>query len=245
MTKKKTERKFSVFFFVIIFRASYRAKFFININGLGLINFLKGLSKRMKRIILIVLAVYFTALSGDSVKTLFAQIPTDRRVFAQAERESGDKFTVSAKTPNGARIYAVRQPTAAMLREIDKGLTNLFAVARKNGYKTKLNHSDYVIFIARPDRLKDADGKYSPDLAISTGQYAGSVYDKGGYMYVAGMVLGYNPCAFIIGEHQQNLARVSEIVRYEGEHLVLYHNDRRRYEQTADHSQGGAHPILN
>ena len=180
-----------------------------------------------------------------SVACVYAQTPTDKRILAQAERFSGDRFSVSAKTPNGARIYAVRQPSAAMLREIDRGLANLFAVARKNGYRAKMNFSDYVIFIAKPDRLKDADGNYSPDLAISTGQYAGSIYDKGGYMYVAGMVLGYNPCAFIIGEHQQNLARVSEVVRYEGEHLILYHNDRRRYEETADHSQGGGHPILN
>jgi hypothetical protein len=33
-------------------------------------------------------------------------------------------------------------------------------------------------------------------------------------------------------------------VRYEGEHLVLYHNDRRRYQRTFDHSKGGSHPIL-
>lgn len=198
----------------------------------------------MKNLLLIGLVVCFAALSGYSVKSVFAQSPTDRRVFAQAERFSGDRFAVSGKTPRGARIYAVNQPSAAMLREIDKGLTSLFAVARKNGYGAKLNYSDYVIFIAKPDRLKDSEGRYSPDLAISSGQYAGSIYDKGGYIFVAGMVLGYNPCAFIIGEHQQNLARVSEVVRYEGEHLVLYHNDRQRYQETADHSQGGGHPIL-
>jgi hypothetical protein len=198
----------------------------------------------MKNIFLIALVIYFTALSSDSVKTLYAQNPTDRRVFAEAERVSGDRFTVSSKTPKGVRIYAVNQPSAAMLREIDKGLTDLFAVSRKNGYGARLNYSDYVVFIAKPDRQKDGDGKYSPDLAIPSRQYAGSIYDKGGYIYVAGMVLGYNPGAFIIGEHQQNLARVSEVVRYEGEHIVLYHNDRQRYQQTADHSQGGGHPIL-
>lgn len=182
---------------------------------------------------------------GQAVLTVNAQNPSDRAVIRQAEKFSGDRFTVATRTPRGARIYAVRQPSAAMLREIDKGLTNLFAVSRKNGYAARVNYSDYVIFIAKPDRLKDAAGRYSPDLAVSSGQYGGSVYDQGGYIYVAGMVLGYNPCAFIIGEHQQNLARVSEVVRYEGEHLVLYHNDRRLYNQTADHSQGGGHPILN
>ena len=33
-------------------------------------------------------------------------------------------------------------------------------------------------------------------------------------------------------------------VRFEGEHIVLYQNDRRRYQETADHSRGGGHPIL-
>ncbi len=198
----------------------------------------------MKKMFLICLITYLFLLSGDVTKAVYAQNPVDRQVFAQAQRVSGDRFTISTKTFKGARIYAVKQPSVAVLNEIDKGLTDLFAVARKNGYRAKLNYSDYVVFIARPDRLKDGEGRYSPDLAIPTNQYAGSIYDKGGYMYVAGMVLGYNPGAFIICEHQDNLARVSEVVRFEGEHILLYHNDRRRYNQTADHSQGGRHPIL-
>jgi hypothetical protein len=58
------------------------------------------------------------------------------------------------------------------------------------------------------------------------------------------MVLAFNPCAFVIGEHTKNFQRVSEVVRYEGEHLVLYHNNRRFYNETFDHSKGGGHPIL-
>ncbi len=131
-----------------------------------------------------------------------------------------------------------------MLNAIDTGLTDLFAVARKNGYSRKLNYSDYSIYIANPDRSKNADGQYSPDIAVNAGQYAGSIYDKGGYIYAAGMVIYNNPCAFLIGEHTKDLERISEVVRYEGEHLVLYHNDRQRYNATADHSRGGGHPIL-
>jgi hypothetical protein len=33
-------------------------------------------------------------------------------------------------------------------------------------------------------------------------------------------------------------------VRFEGEHLVLYFNDRALFNRTADHSTGGFHPIL-
>jgi hypothetical protein len=58
------------------------------------------------------------------------------------------------------------------------------------------------------------------------------------------MVLAFNPSAFIIAEHDGNVTRISDIVRFEGEHIILYYNDRSLYEKTKDHSQGGGHPIL-
>ena len=131
-----------------------------------------------------------------------------------------------------------------MLSAIDRGLADLFAVARRNGYNRRLSFADYTIFIANADRNKDSSGSYSPDIAVGAAQYAGTDYDQGGYVYAAGMVISFNPMAFVIAEHTQQLNRVSEVVRYEGEHLVLYHNDRRRYSETADHSRGGGHPIL-
>jgi hypothetical protein len=167
------------------------------------------------------------------------------RVKAEAERITGDRFNFSLRTPRGANVYAVRPPSRQMLAAIDKGLTELFAVARKNRYTRHLNYSDYSIYIANADRLKDADGNYSPDIAVAAGQYAGTDFDKGGYIYAAGMVLAYNPMSFIIAEHKQDMTRVANVVRYEGEHLVLFHNDRRRFEATKDHSTGGTHPILN
>ena len=167
-----------------------------------------------------------------------------RSLIRQAESVTGDSFGLTMTTPKGANIYAVNKPSKAMLAAIDQGLTDLFVVARKNNYSRKLNYSDYTIFVAKPDRLKDADGNYSPAFAIGAAQYAGSVYDKGGYIYVAGMVLSNNPMAFIFVEKDKDLQGVSDVVRYEGEHLVLYQNDRRRYAETADHSKGGGHPIL-
>lgn len=168
----------------------------------------------------------------------------NRTVFNEAERISGDKFTVSTRTPMGANIYALKQPTKAVLTAIDQGLSDLFVVARKNKYKRKLSYSDYTIYIGKADRTKNFENNYSPDIAIPSAQYAGTIYDKGGYIYATGIVVALNPCAFMIAEHTKNLERITEVVRYEGEHLVLYHNDRRRYSETADHSQGGGHPIL-
>ena len=168
----------------------------------------------------------------------------DRNLLANAMRVTGDRFTVSAKTPKGANVYSVTRPSATVLKAIDKGLTDLFAVSRKNGYNKRLNYSDYSIFIGKADRLKDSQGQYSPDIAVTANQYAGSVYDQGGFIYAAGMVISNDPCAFVIAEHTKDFDRISNIVRYEGEHLILYHNDRRRYAATADHSKGGGHPIL-
>ncbi len=168
----------------------------------------------------------------------------NRALLNQAERVTGDRFTISTQTPKGALVYAVNRPNNRMLDAIDNGLTDLFAVAAENGYRRRLNYSDYTIFIAKADRTQNKDKNYSPDIAVGAAQYAGTDFDQGGFIYAAGMVLGYNPCAFVFAEHTKNFERVSEVVRYEGEHLVLYHNDRRLYKQTADHSRGGGHPIL-
>lgn len=173
-----------------------------------------------------------------------AQRNVENQLIARAQQITGDNFPVHTRTRLGVRVYARMQPRAETLRAIDDGLTELFGVARKHGYARRLNHADYTIFIARADRNKDSSGAYSPDIAVAAGQYAGSGYDQGGYIYAAGMVMAFNPCVFIIAEHERDLRRVANVVRYEGEHLILYHNDRRLYERTADHSQGGGHPIL-
>lgn len=168
----------------------------------------------------------------------------NRAVLREAQRITGDNFSFSVRTPRGVSVYSVSRPSAAMIAAIDQGFTNLFAVSRKNGYSRRVNYADYTVFIGKADRLKNFEGNYSPDIAIGAAQYAGTIYDKGGYIYVAGMVVALNPCAFLIAEHTKDFNRVSEVVRFEGEHLVLYHNDRRRYQETADHSRGGGHPIL-
>jgi hypothetical protein len=168
----------------------------------------------------------------------------DARLVAQAEHYSGDQFRFETETPRGVRVYAVNRPQPAALSAIDSGLAELFTVARRHGYRQRLNYTDYTVFIARADRTRDSGGAYSPDIALGAAQYAGSVYDKGGYVYAAGMVLSMEPSAFLIAEHEQDFGRISNVARYEGEHIILYHNDRALYARTADHSRGGSHPIL-
>ena len=95
--------------------------------------------------------------------------------LAKAQQVTGDRFTLRLRTPAGANVYAVRQPSEKMLQAIDDGLADLLAVARKNGYRRMLSPSNYTIFIARADRDKNGDGVYSPDIAVGAAQYAGSV----------------------------------------------------------------------
>jgi hypothetical protein len=189
------------------------------------------------------LATYFILTIGLMIQSP-AVNAQGGSTLAVAQRISGDRLTVVTRTPMGATVYAVNPPSAAILSTIDAGLTDLFNVARKNGYRRNLSPANYTIFIAKADRMKDSSGNYSPDIAVGAAQYAGSVYDQGGYIYAAGMVVSFNPGAFLIAEHSKDLNRIREIVRYEGEHIVLYHNDRRRFAATQDHSQGGGHPIL-
>ena len=172
------------------------------------------------------------------------RVSVDRGTIARAESYTGDRFNFFTETPNGVRVVSVNRPRAEALRAIDAGLASLFAAARRNNYRARLNYSDYVVFIARADRTHDSTGAYSPDMAFGAGIYAGSVYERGGQIYAAGMVSSYSPATLVVAEHERDWQRMADVVRYEGEHLVLYHNDRRRFQETADHTRSGAHPIL-
>jgi hypothetical protein len=198
---------------------------------------------RLRNQIFLVALVLSIAIASQVV---FAQggRAVDARLVARAQQITGDRFSLVTSTPNGVTVVAISTPRREVLDAIDRGFTDLFAVARRHGYRSRLNYADYTVFVARPDRTKDSSGQYSPDIAVAAGQYAGSGYDQGGYIYAAGMVLSFNPSAFIIAEHDGDWERISNVVRFEGEHLVLYYNDRALYERTADHSRGGGHPIL-
>jgi hypothetical protein len=165
-------------------------------------------------------------------------------LLARAEQVTGDRFPLVVTTPRGVTVLARTMPSRELINAIDSGFVELFAVAQRHGYHNRMRFEDYTVFIARPDRTKDRQGQYSPDIAVPAQQYAGTDYDQGGFIYAAGMVLAFNPCAFVIAEHDRDLSRVSNVVRFEGEHLILYYNDRALYQKTADHSRGGGHPIL-
>lgn len=191
---------------------------------------------------ILVLAVGMLSFGGHASARPYR--PVNRDLIARAEQVTGDRFAVFTSSPQGVNVVARTMPRSEILNAIDRGFTELFAVAQRHGYHNRIRFSDYTVFIGRADRTIDSRGQYSPDIAVPAAQYAGGYYDQGGYIYAAGMVLAFNPSALIIAEHDRDLIRVSNVVRYEGEHLILYYNDRALYERTADHSRGGGHPIL-
>ncbi len=204
-------------------------------------------SNRLRFGVAIVLMLAAATLSAPkSAAGSYQLSPSVRsKLIARAQQITGDNFTTETATPRGVKVFAVTRPSNQVLAAIDQGFIDLFAVAQRHGYRNRIDFATYTVFIARADRTKDSAGQYSPDIAVPAGQYAGGYYDQGGFVYAAGMVLAFNPCAFVIAEHERDLSRISNVVRYEGEHLVLYYNDRQLYERTADHSKGGGHPILN
>ncbi|HKR58313.1 MAG TPA: hypothetical protein VJS64_01165 [Pyrinomonadaceae bacterium] len=190
------------------------------------------------------LVVFGSVAAGNAQPYGRGQSSVNPGLVARAQQVTGDRFTVATTTPRGVTVVARVAPRPEVLRAIDAGFADLFAAAARHGYRAALNFRDYTVFIGRADRTRDSSGQYSPDIAVGAGQYRGSVYDQGGYVFAAGMVLSNNPLAFVIAEHERDWQRISNVVRYEGEHLILYHNDRRLYAQTADHSRGGSHPIF-
>jgi hypothetical protein len=188
------------------------------------------------------LVVFGIMLSVQAAVAQYRSIPS--ALVARAEQVTGDRFSLLVATPRGVTVFARTMPRIELLNAIDSGFTELFNVAQRHGYRNRMRFQDYTVFIARADRMKDSQGQYSPDIAVPAQQYAGTDYDQGGFIYAAGMVLAFNPCAFVIAEHERDLSRVSSVVRFEGEHLILYYNDQPLYQRTADHSRGGGHPIL-
>ena len=184
----------------------------------------------------------FTTFTASAQRQMRQSV--DPYLVGRAQQVTGDRFSVATTTPRGVKVVGRVMPRAEVLNAIDQGFAELFAVAQRHGYQNNLSFQDYTVFIGRADRVRNAAGQYSPDIAVGAAQYAGSVYDQGGYVFAAGMVLGYNPSGFVIAEHERDFGRIANVVRYEGEHIVLYHNDRRLYSQTLDHSRGGSHPIL-
>lgn len=139
---------------------------------------------------------------------------------------------------NGANV------TGTDLTAIELGFNRTFEKARCRAYQRALSLSDYIVAIVKGE--PDSDG--NPCYRIPAGVYAGTVYDKGGYILVAGQMLTVGEPygnIIVIPEHNgQNLDHLALVAEFEAEHVVLAYNDPDEFERTKVHGDGTGHPII-
>lgn len=164
---------------------------------------------------------------------------------AKESNQPGDEETVIL-TPKGVEVISAYPIDTDLLIKIDADLDRLFDIARRKGYSNFSTHQDYRIEIVETDP-RCADGiSFSIIKAVSPGtNYDGTDYDKDPRPgFIAICAAGeFDPKTLTIRVTLPGIA-TSDIVRYEGEHRLLFEADRQLYEVTKYHGEGPGHPIL-
>lgn len=148
------------------------------------------------------------------------------------------------QTPRGATVYSYENVTPSNLDNIDAGLARLFDIAaRVYGYRNGLNFSDYRIILFKRSALCTGT---AIGFAVRADVYDGSEYDKDprpgvGVVCAAGLSAEFeSPLAVVV----QDDSIIKDATLFEGEHLILYKNDRLKWQETLFHQNGAGHPIL-
>jgi len=141
--------------------------------------------------------------------------------------------------------------TAAESDAIDNGLREVFSRALARGYDRPLNLTDYTVAILADSQRAPQSGVWS--YKLPAGVYAGTEWDLGGYILAAGETVFYSndPEGNLIAlpyHHGTNmiddLANLSRVAAYEGEHIILFHCDYTLWQSTAVHGVGQGHPLF-
>lgn len=146
------------------------------------------------------------------------------------------------QTPKGASVGGYTMPEGVILQRADEGLTELFRLSRQYDYTYGLYYGFWQVWLFEtstkciaPGFTVRADGSpwdnLPPPNDFDKDPRPGKVL-----LCVAGMTVGDS--AMLVANHESHMAN---IVRFEGEHLVLLHNDRPKYEATAGVH---AHPLI-
>lgn len=156
-------------------------------------------------------------------------------IFLVLRKKKAPTYILTAK---GAKVIGnVGSPA---LYEIDRQLDALFTKAVINGYSGFSRHSSYVIEILPADSRCTA-----PAFVVNAPNYDGTDYDidpRPGF----GVICAAGRFIPETGRIQVTETGIltTDIVRYEGEHKLLFEVDRSRYEATKTHSSGTGHPIF-
>ena len=120
--------------------------------------------------------------------------------------------------------------------------------AAREGFINTISTQTITVLVFPSVREFYENGNYSPSVKVfidENDSYAGSDYDKGGYILAAERVLSFTPFVYIIAEYKQDWEQAKNANFYAYEHALLKLNDEARFQATVDHSNGGGHPILD
>jgi hypothetical protein len=196
-------------------------------------------------VILIVIGI-----AGAALFFLFTRFLSDkkkRNVYADIERrvfEIDDKRV--AATGLNIWVEDIAAVTADEIRAIEQGLLNCFEKAEKAGYTMPLSLKEYSVAIVGDCMRAPESGIWC--YKLPAGAYAGTEWDLGGYILAAGQVVSTTPPhgnVIVLPDHKGgDLEQLSTIAMYEAEHIILYHSDREKFEQTQTHGVGTGHPLF-
>lgn len=153
---------------------------------------------------------------------------------------SKHKKDTSASTTTPKGVLVIGHPGTVTLAAIDRQLDDLFRIAEGQGYSGFTRHEGYTVEILPSDpRCQQAA------FSVAAPEYDGTEYDtdpRPGYSVIcaAGRFL---PESRRIQATEAGIL-TTNIVRYEGEHRLLFEVDKDRYERTKFHTPENRHPLL-
>lgn len=154
-------------------------------------------------------------------------------------------------TPAGVYLMTGKPPSDVLVESVDAEVASFVEIQNRLGYQDVITGERMTVLVFPSVRDYASDGSYCPSFKVYFGPgdaYDESMYDQepgkpGGWTFAAEEVLDLEYCKFVIAE-SEDPTFIRSAVHNGLDHVVLYHNDRARYEATKSHANGGSHPIL-
>jgi hypothetical protein len=152
----------------------------------------------------------------------------------------GTNYQPPVDTASGVRIIAeaginvTRSDEAA----IEQGISDTLRKGMCHGYTQNLALPGYTVELVQGQLSSEG----IPAIRIPCDSYCGTKWDLGGYLLIAGQMVGPQTIRLpYVSNHESHLRLAAS---YEVEHAVLAANDRAEYERTKVHTGESGHPII-
>ena len=149
---------------------------------------------------------------------------------------------------NGARVCSRSGKSEAFLATVNTVLNELFLDAAAQGYTQWLSGSSYTIYVL--DGCPPSPEQGIPSFKIRADNYDGTVFDQDprpgiGYVLASEYVIldanGAPTGEYVICDSD---AYREANIENGPDHIILYYNDRQRYEETKTHTATSGHRII-